>query len=168
VASTLLLTARRAFLDGMSQQGHDGPVPVDVRPRTFVARPRREVAAYMFDPEQDLEWTGGITASRTLTPGPLGVGSQVERHARFLGRSFVYRYTVTRADPDSVLEMRVERPFPMTVRYELADAGAGTNVAIRATGSPGRYFFWATPLMSWQVRRSICADLERLRRRLER
>lgn len=160
--------SRGAILDGTSPPGHDVPVPVDVRPRTLVARPRHEVAAYMFDPGRDLEWTGGITASRTLTPGPLGVGAQVERHARFLGRSFVYRYTVTQTVPDALLEMRVERPFPMTVRYELADAGAGTDVAIRATGSPGRYFFWALPLMSWQVRRSIAADLERLRRRLER
>ena len=156
------------MLDGAGVAVHDGAVAVDVRPRTVVARDRHEVAAYMFDPERDLEWTGGITASRSLTPGPVGVGSQVERHARFLGRSFVYRYTVTRTVPDTLLEMRVERPFPMTVRYELGDAGAGTEVAIRATGSPGRFFFWARPVLAWQVRRSIAADLDRLRTRLER
>jgi hypothetical protein len=63
--------------------------------------------------------------------------------------------------------MRVDRPFPMTVRYELADIAAGTAVAIHAVGDPGRFFGWARPLMARQVRRSIAADLERLRACLE-
>ena len=56
----------------------------------------------------------------------------------------------------------------MLVRYELADdVDGGTRVAIHASGSPGRYFGWATPLMRRQVRQSIAADLERLRACLE-
>ena len=62
------------------------------------------------------------------------------------------------------MEMKVDRPFPMVVRYELAPVDDGaTEVAIRATGSPGRFFGWARPLMAAQVRRSIAADLVRLR-----
>jgi hypothetical protein len=94
-------------------------------------------------------------------------GATVERTARFLGRSFTYGYAVTAHEPDALVEMTVERPFPMVVRYELADADGATRVAIRATGSPGRFFGWATPLMRRQVARSITADLERLRGCLE-
>lgn len=141
---------------------------VDVRPEVRIARPREAVAAFMFDPANDLRWTGGITASRPSQPGPLVEGATVERTARFLGRSFTYGYRVTVADPGRMVELRVERPFPMLVRYELADAGPGATVAaIRATGSPGRFFGWATPLLGRQVRRSIAADLERLRACLE-
>lgn len=141
---------------------------VDVRPEVLVHRPRHEVAAFMFDPAHDLEWTGGITSSTPAQPGPLTKGATVERTARFLGREFRYGYVVTEHDPDRLVEMKVERPFPMTVRYELADAPDGTIVAIRASGSPGRFFGWATPLMARQVRRSITADLARLRKCLER
>lgn len=141
---------------------------VDVRPEVLVHRPRAEVAAFMFDPANDLEWTGGITSSRPARPGPLTKDATVERTARFLGREFVYGYVVTEHEPDRLVVLKVERPFPMTVRYELADAPEGTVVAIRASGSPGRFFGWATPLMTRQVRRSITADLERLRDRLER
>ncbi|MEU3648787.1 SRPBCC family protein [Lentzea sp. NPDC034063] len=141
---------------------------VDVRPEILVRRPRTEVAAFMFDPAHDLEWTGGITASKPSQPGPLAQDAKVARTARFLGREFVYCYVVTEYEPDRLVEMKVERPFPMAVRYELADALDGTLVAIRATGSPGRFFGWATPLMARQVSRSITADLERLRDRLER
>jgi hypothetical protein len=132
---------------------------VDVRPEVLVHRPRGEVAAYMFDPAHDLEWTGGITSSRPARPGPLVEGATVVRTARFLGREFDYGYVVTAHEPDRLVEMKVNRPFPMTVRYELDDAPAGTRVAIRASGSPGRFFGWATPLMARQVRKSITADL---------
>ncbi|MEP6667244.1 MAG: hypothetical protein ABJA81_12425 [Nocardioidaceae bacterium] len=63
--------------------------------------------------------------------------------------------------------MKVERPFPMLVRYELEDTTDGTLVAIRATGSPGSFFSWATPIMKGQVRKNIAADLNRLRGCLE-
>jgi hypothetical protein len=119
------------------------------------------------DPANDLRWTGGITSSRPDQPGRLREGATVLRTARFLGRTFDYGYVVTRDDPDRLVEMRVERPFPMRVTYELADVDGGTSVAIRATGGPGRFFGWATPMMTRQVRRSITADLERLRACLE-
>ncbi|MGZ4427764.1 MAG: SRPBCC family protein [Nocardioidaceae bacterium] len=143
-------------------------MPVDVRPTQLIRRPRGEVAAFMFDPANDLAWTGGITSSRPMQPGPLTRGSMVERQARFLGRTFRYGYEVTAHDPDRLVEMTVARPFPMVVRYELADAGGDTLVAIHATGTPGRFFGWASPLMGKAVRRSISGDLERLRDCLER
>jgi hypothetical protein len=55
----------------------------------------------------------------------------------------------------------------MTVRYEFAEHPDGALVTIHATGTPGRFFGWATPLMARQVRRSITADLDRLRACLE-
>jgi Polyketide cyclase / dehydrase and lipid transport len=142
-------------------------VTVDVRPVVLVRRPRQQVAAFMFDPANDLSWTGGITSSRPARPGPLAEGAAVERTARFLGRTFRYGYVVTRHEPDRLVELRADRPFPMLVRYELQDAPEGTLVAIHAAGTPGRFFGWATPLMARQVRKSITADLGTLRAVLE-
>ena len=58
---------------------------VDVRPAVLVHRPRGDVAAFMFDPGNDLRWTGGITSSTPAQPGPLVAGATVARTARFLG-----------------------------------------------------------------------------------
>jgi polyketide cyclase/dehydrase/lipid transport protein len=143
-------------------------MPVEVRPEIVVRRDRADVAAYMFNPEHDMEWTGGITASRPSQPGPLREGAHVERTARFVGRGFTYRYVVTGHEPDRMVELTVDRPFPMTIRYELADHPDGTLVAIHAVGTPGRFFGWASPILTRQVRASIAADLRRLRDRLER
>ncbi|MEO6145252.1 MAG: SRPBCC family protein [Dermatophilaceae bacterium] len=140
---------------------------VDVRPVVLVHRSRTDVAAFMFDPRNDLRWTGGITSSSPAQPGPLVLGARVERTAKFLGRVFTYGYVVTAYQPDCLVELKVDRPFPMLVRYELEDAPGGTMVAIHAAGSPGRFFGWATPLMTRQVSRSIASDLDRLRACLE-
>ncbi|HEU5475282.1 MAG TPA: SRPBCC family protein [Actinophytocola sp.] len=140
---------------------------VDVRPSVLVHRSPGEVAAFMFDPANDLRWTGGITSSTPAQPGPLIEGATVERTARFLGRGFTYGYLVTRHEPDRLVELTVDRPFPMTVRYELEAHPDGTTVTIHATGNPGRFFRWATPLLIHQVRTSITADLHRLRACLE-
>jgi Polyketide cyclase / dehydrase and lipid transport len=142
-------------------------MPVDVRPQVRIRRPRHEVAAFMFDPANDLRWTGGITSSKPAQPGPLVAGATVERTAKFLGRSFTYGYVVTEHDPDRLVELKVDKPFPMTVRYELDDADHGTLVTIHANGTPGRFFWWATPFMTRQVHKSIAADLARLRICLE-
>jgi len=140
---------------------------VDVRPVVLVHRRRDEVAAFMFDPVNDLRWTGGITASIPAQQGPLVRGAAVERTAKFLGRTFTYGYVVTKHEPDHLVELKVDRPFPMLVRYELEDAPDGTLVAIHAAGTPGGFFRWATPMMTRQVRKSIAADLNRLRACLE-
>ncbi len=121
----------------------------------------------MFDPSNDLRWTGGITASTPAQPGPLKTGETVERTARFLGRTFTYGYLVTAHTPDTLVELEVKRPFPMRVRYQLDDADGGTLVAISAKGTPGRFFGWATPLMKRQVHKSISAGLARLKACLE-
>jgi len=76
-------------------------MPVDVRPTTLIRRARTDVAAVMFDPAHDTEWTGGITV-------------------------------VTADEPNTMVELKVERPFPMRVRYELEDRPEGTMVAIHA------------------------------------
>ena len=141
---------------------------IDVRTEVVIHRERPDVAAFMFDPANDLAWTGGITSSRPAQPGPLRAGATVERTARFLGRSFSYGYRVTAHDADRLVEMQVDKPFPMVIRYELEDEQDGvTRVAIHTTGVPGGFFGLAAPLMTRQVRSSITADLHRLRDCLE-
>jgi hypothetical protein len=83
------------------------------------------------------------------------------------GREFTYGYVVTQHEADRLAELKVDRPFPMLIRYELEDTQGGTLVAIHATGTPGRFFGWASPIMARQVRRSITADLQKLRTCLE-
>ena len=140
----------------------------DVTAQIRIRRPRTEVAAYMFDPRNDAEWTTGVESVKPLTPGTLREGSRVGREVRFLGRRFGYTYEVTAAEPGRWVEMAVEVPFPMRIRYQLDDVPDGTRATIRARGEPRGFFRLFGPLLDPMVKRSIGRDLELLRRRLER
>ncbi|MCI4335849.1 MAG: SRPBCC family protein [Thermoplasmata archaeon] len=140
---------------------------MDVECETHVARPRSQVAGYMFDPANDGRWTTGVVSCRPLVAGRLRAGSRVERTVRFGGREFTYEYAVTAAEGDRFVEMTVEKPFPMWIRYELEDETAGTHVRIRTRGDPKGFFRLAAPLMKGKVRKSISADLGNLKLQVE-
>jgi uncharacterized membrane protein len=140
----------------------------DVQAETRIDRPRSEVARYVTDWRNDPEWIGAVSEARLLTEPPLGVGSHVERTATFLGRRMEYVNEVVEHDPDARLAMKsVKGPFPMTVEYEFEDAGSGTLVRIRARGDASGFYRLAGPVLSRAVKRSIAADLERLKAALE-
>jgi hypothetical protein len=140
---------------------------IDIDTEVHIARPRADVAAFMFEPANDRVWTANVIASKKLTDGPLRDGSAVERTVKFLGRTFAYRYDVVAAEDERFVEMKVEKPFPMLVRYELEDAAGGTTARIRARGDGAGFFKMAGPLLAPMVRRSIGKDLVLLKRHLE-
>ena len=141
-------------------------MPTDVRVEVAIRRSPADVAAIMFDPRRDAEWTTGVTASRPLAEGPLQAGSLVERDVRFVGKSFTYRYEVVHADERS-LELRVAQPFPMAVTYRLDDVAEGTRARIHARGDAGGFSKLAGPLLERMVRRNITKDLEALKQLAE-
>jgi len=141
---------------------------IDVKPEVVIAKPRSEVAAFMFDPANDAIWTGGVVESKPLQPGRLVKGAQVERISKFMGRTFPYRYEVIDASGDEHVTMKVEQPFPMQIRYQLDEApGGGTKASIRAQGDATGFFKVAAPLMAIMVKRNITNDLETLKAYLE-
>jgi hypothetical protein len=143
-------------------------VSVDVQRQVLVKRPRDEVAEFMFDPANDATWTTGVIAARPLTAGRLRPGSRVERTSKFIGREFSYAYEVVEAEDDRFVEMRVEKPFPMQIRYQLDDVPEGTVVRIHTRGDAKGFFGIVGPLLSAMVGRNIGKDLEQLRVHLER
>jgi uncharacterized membrane protein len=141
---------------------------VDIIATATIARPRDEVAAYLRDPANDTSWIGGLRSARLLTPGPVAVGSQVERVASLLGRRIEYVNEITELTADRLAMRSVRSPFPMRVTYGHLDAGgAATEASVRVEGDAGRYYALLAPLLGVAVRRSITRDLRTLKRVLE-
>lgn len=122
----------------------------------------------MFDWRNDPVWIGGIKEAHLVTAEPFGVGSRVERVAKFLGKRVEYVNEVVELEPDARLVMRsVKSPFPMVVTYELVEVGGATEAVIRVQGEPSGFYRLAGPLVSPGVRRAVSGDLRRLKRTLE-
>jgi hypothetical protein len=142
-------------------------MPFDVRVEANVARSPEDVAAYMFDPRHDPEWISGI---EHVDPpaGPVGVGTETHRLARFMGRRIDYVLRVKEHIPDRLMVMEsVKAPFPMGVTYGIEPDRSGSRVSLRVTGGYGLLMRVAQPIVSRQIRRSLQADLRHLRGRLE-
>jgi hypothetical protein len=126
---------------------------IDVTAEVRIDADPQAVWDFMTDPAHEPEWIGGLRSAQLKGDAPLGVGSQVERVASFLGRRIEYVNEVTVHDPPHVLEMHsVVAPFPMQITYTLS----GGTVTNRVRGGGIR-------LMAPFVRRNIRRDLERLR-----
>lgn len=141
-------------------------MPFDVHVEATVARSPDEVAAYMFDPSHDPEWITGIEQVDPPT-APVALGTETHRLARFMGRRIDYVLKVVEHVPDRLLVMQsVRAPFPMGVTYGVEPDGSGSRVSLRVTGGYGLLMRLAQPIFSRQIRRSLQADLRRLRGRL--
>jgi carbon monoxide dehydrogenase subunit G len=142
---------------------------VDVTVEQAIARDRDTVARFVMDPANDTRWIKALTSVQTLDGDvPVGVGTQVERVASFLGRRIEYVNEIVALEPGRRLAMRsVKAPFPMEVTYELEDAGDGTLIRIRAAGDAGGFYRIAGPLLGKAVRRGVARDLAELKRVME-
>ncbi len=141
---------------------------IDTRAVIEVACPREEVAAYLRDPGNDPHWIGGLRSARLVGQPPVGVGSQVERVASFLGRRVEYVNEITELTGTRLAMRSVRSPFPMRVTYGFDNAGSdATKVSVRVEGDASRLYRLADPLMALLVRRSVQRDLRTLKRLLE-
>lgn len=140
---------------------------IDVSVELVIKRKLADVANYMFDPSHDAEWTTGVVASKPLGKGHLKPGMRVRRTVEFVGRRMDYEYKVVAAD-ESFVEMVVEKPFAMNVRYELEQEPKGTVTRIHAKGEPGGFIRVPGPLLKGILKRNLKADLKALQAHLEK
>ena len=144
-------------------------MPVDVTVETIIDRPVAEVAAFAGDPSNAPEWYANIRSVQWRTSPPVGVGSQMEFVASFLGRRLAYTYEVMDYVVGERLVMRTAQgPFPMETTYEWSQVGDGrTLMRLRNCGEPSGFGRVAAPALAAAVRRNTTKDLAELKRLLE-
>lgn len=139
---------------------------IDVSVELVIKRKLADVANYMFDPSHDAEWTTGVVDSKPVAKGHMRPGMRVKRTVEFVGRRMEYEYKVVATDA-SFVEMKVDKPFAMQIRYELEDDPKGTVTRIHARGDPGSFIKVAGPVLKVMVKRNLKADLKALQKHLE-
>jgi uncharacterized protein YndB with AHSA1/START domain len=143
---------------------------IDVTAEVQIDATPDSVAFVQFDPEHDPEWIGGVGRVELLTPPPLTTGSEVRRLGSFMGRRIEWVMRVEAIEPARRVAMHALRsPFPMDVEYRLdpVDGGRATRASIRIQGEARGMYALAGPLTGTMVRRSVTADLKRLKRIVE-
>jgi hypothetical protein len=143
-------------------------MPVDVLTEILIDRPCDRVAAYAGDPSNAPEWYANIRSVQWQTPPPVGIGSQMDFVARFLGRTLSYTYEVIEYGPDRIVMRTAEGPFPMETTYTWTPVGDDqTRMTLRNRGEPAGFSRIAAPMMAIAMRRANEKDLARLKQILE-
>ena len=91
-----------------------------------------DVAAIMFDPDREGEWIAKGGKAERLTPGALGVGSQVRHDVGVLGWQFSFVTEVTALDPGRTLEMKtVDTADQGAIIYQVVETSGGAIASIQ-------------------------------------
>jgi len=138
---------------------------LDVSVSEFVGAPPARIRAIMFDPLQDPNWMAAVKTVEPLSKN-LGPGAQVHRPGRFLGRTLRWTTEVIGVSTERLDLRIIDGPMRGTVAYSIEAERTGARVTIRNVGqAPGFAPRW---LLTFAMRRSLTADLRRLREVAER
>jgi len=136
---------------------------IDVEVAITIRRPRRDVAAIMFDPQRDAEWIGGVVQVVPSDSGPVRRGTTLERVSRRLGRRFACVLQVVDHVPDRALELRAQQSTGQHIRYTLEGIPEGTIARIQSHLRPAGRWRLTTAVHTALLRRAIIRDLDRLK-----
>ena len=140
---------------------------IDISAEIDIAAAPADVAAVMFDPQQDPQWMKVVTSVELLDPA-LAPGARVKRHGSVMGQEFSWQTEVESVHFPHVLTMKIaERMFSGTVRYDIQRNGDGSRVKIRGAGEASSLPL-PPALITGPIRSALTKDLERLKAIVEK
>jgi len=141
---------------------------VEVTTRIDISRPLAEVATYAFDPTNAPHWYANIKSVRWRTAPPVGVGSEMDFVAHFLGRELAYTYRVAELTHNRLVMRTAQGPFAMETVYQLQATGPdSTRFCLINRGEPKGFAGVLAPVMATAMKAANRKDLAALKSVLE-
>jgi carbon monoxide dehydrogenase subunit G len=133
-----------------------------------IARPRKQVFAFVTDPANYPCWQPSLVEIRPHAPGPLRLGSEATEVRRFLGREVETTWTCVEHEPDerSAIESD-DGPVPFKGTFVLEARGRRTRFTwiVETRGPAARL---GGPLVGRTTRRELRENSASLKELLER
>jgi uncharacterized membrane protein len=137
---------------------------LDVSVTELVEAAPERVRRIMFDARQDPTWMATVKSVELLTDD-LRPGARVRRIGRFLGRTLRWTTEVRHVSAETLDLEIIDGPMRGAVTYRIEPERVGSRVTIRNVGHAPR--FGPRWLLRVAMRRSLAADLRRLKRAAE-
>lgn len=142
---------------------------IDVTTSVEIARPVREVFAFVADQTNAPQWQTGLHEVRRLTDGPIGVGSEHEFVRTFAGRRFASRNRFVAFEPGRFVQFEIPSGWitgRASYRTE-ASQSAGTLLTSQMEFRVRGPLSLLEPILSRLLARDSGRDEQRLKRLLE-
>lgn len=141
---------------------------IELHEKIEVPRPPRESFAYVADFSTTEEWDATATEARKTAPGPIDRGTRFEVVCRLPLGSVTLDYTVTRLEPDRLLELQGTcRFFNITDTITFEETARGTRIDYRARFIFSGILEKLSPRFTAGMRRMGRRSVEGLREALE-
>jgi hypothetical protein len=125
-----------------------------------------EVFEFIAAPENGPRWQEGAISTRVTTPGPVGVGSQIEHVGRWMGMRLPTRAEVTLFEHGARFGYDITTamsPSPSQMRYSLVQVADGTRLTLSNDFTLPGYMRLFAPVLRRSVQRMFERDVRRLR-----
>ena len=133
-----------------------------------ISCPLEDVFAYITNFENNPKWQNGMVSCTFTTPPPLGVGSQYQQVAKFMGREVISLFEVTTFVENKRVEFEtIQSTFPIQIVREVKKMDTGTLVHAIIKGQPNGLMKIFSPLVRPIMKRQIEADYQHLKQILE-
>jgi uncharacterized protein YndB with AHSA1/START domain len=135
----------------------------------MIERPPEQVFAFLSDPENIPKWQAGVTESKLVSPGNLGVGVQFHETVRVMGRRMNVVCEITEYDPVRKLTFRSisNTPIQFVGGFTFEPTNGGTTLSYVGTTSLKGLLRLIEPLFGSEVKRELENEMKRIKVVLE-
>ncbi|MGH2356881.1 MAG: SRPBCC family protein [Candidatus Limnocylindria bacterium] len=135
---------------------------------TTINRPVEEVFAVLSNLENNPKWSSAALEAKTISAGPIGVGTRARFVGKFLGRRIESESEITEFEPNRKLAFQnMSGPFPFRGSLTVEAIEGETRVNADFEAEPGGFFKLAEPLFMSMGRRQFENDLANLKKLME-
>lgn len=132
-----------------------------------IERPINDVFAYLGDLEHIPEWNWAVTATRKVSEGPIGVGTEY-RQTRSVPKRATEALQLTVFDSPERIEVEgTLGPFPARIGYRLRETDQGTTILNEVELDTPGMLALAAPVASRRIQGSVAENLRVLKDLLE-
>lgn len=138
---------------------------------TFISRPLTDVFQFTTNVENQSKWQAATVRNTQITPGAMGVGTQMRHTGKWLGRKYESVAEVIEYEPNRHWGYKsLSGPYDLVMHYHFEPVGDRTRLMMDVEGDTKGFFGFfkfLEPLVGRAAGNLLNNDLTRLKNVLE-
>lgn len=141
---------------------------IQISQKLEIKKPRKDVANYAFETDNDPLWLNNVIESWLLTERPIGIGTKIRRSGKFFGKKVQQILEVIEYEPFYKMTFISNHPYPVKITIKLEDGNDNKTITqLKIENTTKMPYSIADFLLAPQLKKNIYKSLKRLKFILE-